>query len=378
MGRCDHYPNSLSIELTPRCNLTCTHCSSHGTSELHRWHNRMKEFSAERLDRLATEVFPALTSLTLVGRGEPTMVSTRLWETLVRHVVEQRVFLSIVTNGHFLDRWLTPALLPFIETLMFSIDGITPATFAANRGGADLDALLGAVARFDAMRRSADLARRPRLAFSWTLKRNNIAEFPEFVRRVLRFEPDLVYARHLLLFFSKERDQSLVGEPHSVNRHLAEAYALLEKHGVRTDCPPLMYDPAAGGEGPSTPPGYNSAPPSRDGCMFIHRTGVLMADGEVPTCTAPFVRVAGRLDEARSFWDIWNGSTMCGVREALNTPAEWDQCRHCWYREGRYQSQRAQVDPSADSYDLTRHDVFTDEAWDFVACEQIPKTVGPR
>jgi hypothetical protein len=50
-------PSSLSIELTPRCNLTCSHCSSHGEPGLDRCYNRMKEMTVERLERLGRGAF---------------------------------------------------------------------------------------------------------------------------------------------------------------------------------------------------------------------------------------------------------------------------------------------------------------------------------
>ena len=43
-----HYPESLGLELTPNCNFTCGHCSSHGTPELHQEHNRMPPEKSEQ------------------------------------------------------------------------------------------------------------------------------------------------------------------------------------------------------------------------------------------------------------------------------------------------------------------------------------------
>lgn len=85
----DELPQTFSLELTARCNLTCTHCSSHGTDELHRRYNAMPEMSSETLARLADEVFPSASTIGLVGRGEPLLVSGRLWRTLCDKLVEQ-------------------------------------------------------------------------------------------------------------------------------------------------------------------------------------------------------------------------------------------------------------------------------------------------
>lgn len=240
-----HYPESLSLELTAGCNLTCTHCSSHGDAAEHRLNNFRPAIDPAMLERLAHELFTHLTVVNLVGRGEPTMVSQSLWDLLTRLLDRYRVLMVCVTNGLFITRRFTPAVMPLIDTVVVSIDGTTPEVFALNRGGASLQRVLANVAAFHELRQSLPLVRRPRLGFSWTLKRNNIHQFPDFIRMVLPFDPALLYVRHQFVFREKDRDQSLIGEPEQVNRWLREAYALLEGTRIKLDVPPLMMEGAA-------------------------------------------------------------------------------------------------------------------------------------
>jgi radical SAM protein with 4Fe4S-binding SPASM domain len=362
---CRQYPSSLSIELTPRCNLTCSHCSSHGEPDLDRHYNRMKEMTVERLERLAREAFPSATAIGLVGRGEPLASSNRLWRALVALLCEHRVLVTMVTNGTLLPRRITPEVLPHLETLNVSFDGATPQTFAQHRGGASFEHVIDHVSRFHEQRRASGLTRAPRLGFSWTLMRDNIEEFPRFVRDIIDLDPDMVTARHLLVFFDRMAPQSLVERPDVANEPLRDAYALLAAHDIRTDCPPLMQSAA-----PTDAPAKTAGRAGRDRCMFVHRTAVVAADGEVPTCSAPFAHVTGQLDDQPSFAHIWNGADMRAVRAALDTDREWDQCRNCWYHEGRYQRQRAKADRRATPYDLNASTGFTAEAWDFSSYEQ--------
>jgi hypothetical protein len=58
---------------------------------------------------------------------------------------------------------------------------------------ASIERILGEVHDFDRLQRAAALTRCPRLGFSWTLMRDNVAEFPRFLRAVADLEPDLVY-----------------------------------------------------------------------------------------------------------------------------------------------------------------------------------------
>ncbi|NUB44150.1 4Fe-4S cluster-binding domain-containing protein [Fertoebacter nigrum] len=234
-----HLPESISLELTAGCNLTCSHCSSHGAADAHDANNRKAAFDGDMLERLAQEAFPALTLLNLVGRGEPMMVGKPLWQRMVRLLEEYRVLLTCVTNGYFIRQRLDAATLAVLHTLTVSIDGMTQDVFGANRGGASLALVLNNIAHFQDMRNASDLMRRPRLGLSWTLKKNNIRQFPDFIRLARDLEADLLYVRHLFVFRDADRAQSLLDEPDLVNRYLDEAYALLEGSRIKLDVAPM-------------------------------------------------------------------------------------------------------------------------------------------
>ena len=351
-----HLPESLNIELTPRCNLECGHCSSHGTPDLHRRHNQMKDLPVDVLRRLADEVFPSLTVVSLLGRGEPLLSRNELWDELLTQLRRHEVLLNFVTNGTLLRHRLTEELMPLLDTITVSVDGGTGDTMAANRRGATLDGVMEGIARFDELRRRVKLPRRPRLAVSWTLKRNNIEELPGFIEALARFEPDLFVARHLLVFFEKDQAESLIGSEDFANGYLRRAYAALAAHGIRSDCPPLMTSAVA-------PVVSESASP-RGRCVFIHRTAVVHSTGEIPTCSLPFAPRAGSLLEASSFRDVWSGAVLNDARRAMGTADEWKQCRECWYREAHYSTQRDLFEQGK-RFDLTAMARFSQRAWDF-------------
>jgi radical SAM protein with 4Fe4S-binding SPASM domain len=362
----DALPHTLSIEITARCNITCTHCSSHGTPELHRRHNAMREMSVDTFERLADETFPAATTVGLVGRGEPTLVSDKLWQALCRKLDEHDARLTMVTNGTLLHRRLDARLVSRIETLHVSIDGDTEETFAANRGGASLATVMAGLRHFVTIRDELRLARRPRLGIHWTLKTNNVAELPTFVERIKDLGVDQLTVRHLLVYHPHNRDESVVERPDLVNPALRRTYELLERYGIRSDCPPLIDEQVLKPSGPvetAVTVGRGGAR-RRDGCMFVYRTGVIHADGLVPTCSVPFAATAGNIEDT-SFGAIWDGDVLRTVRSTLDTADEWEQCTHCWYREGRYKSQREAFDSGADRYDITMPDRLTRRTWDF-------------
>ena len=363
---CNHLPESLSLELTPRCNLTCGHCSSHGTRELHIRHNRMSGLDATTLARVADELFPGLTGVTLVGRGEPLLADDAVWDVLIDRLRRYDVLLRFVTNGTLLRRRLTAEVMPLIDTVTVSIDGNTDETMRVNRGGVHLETVIAGIRHFHELRRSANIARRPRLGLSWTLKRNNISELPAFIERMAEFEPDLFYSRHLLIFFEKDQGESLIGNPVLTNRYLRPAYASLDRQGIRSDCPPLMDERGDQDLEPTREPSADEPTVVRgaDRCPFVHRTAVIHSNGDMPTCSVPFAAVAGNVAEEDSVASVWNGPVLRGVRAAMDTVNEWKQCQSCWYREGQYVSQRAAA-ADQQRFDLEETTAFTQDAWDF-------------
>ncbi len=378
-GHLPHYPESLSLELTPRCNLQCPHCSSHGTPELHGIHNRRPEITPAMFDSIACELFPHITTLSLVGRGEPTLVSDALWQRVAASIKHYGVQLSCVTNGHFIRQRFTDDLLPHVDELCISMDGNSQSVHGYNRGGSSLAKVLDNIAWFNEARQQTQVARRPKLSFYWTLMANNIHELPGFVREAARFEPDFFAIRHLVVFHDKDRSQSLVGKPGQVNRFLDEAYRELEARGIAFEAPPLMEVSRNTSalpdniiarehldEGEKTPEkfaelgsDYRAEP-----CTWMHRTGIISYNGEVTTCGKHYGERVGKLGDETPFDAVWNGAAMQSLRETFNTPQIWQQCRECWLRELRWHSQRRDKD-SATGFDRDRRAVFTPAAWDY-------------
>jgi radical SAM protein with 4Fe4S-binding SPASM domain len=365
-----HYPESISIELTPVCNLRCPHCSSHGMPHLHKHHNRLPEMPVDRLKQLAQESFPHVSVVSIVGRGEPTLASDRLWNCLTDQLREHDVRLSCVTNGTRIRQRFDAALLPWIHELTFSVDGSTPATFELNRAGASFNDVMENLAYYHELRNSARLARRPQLTISWTLKRNNVAELPEFVRRIAPFEPDLLSIRHMVIFQDKERSQTLLDCSREANSALREAYAELDRLGLRHESPPLMMETpmsvAAPGQAQRAAGGdpVAAAAPREAECNWMHRTAIIMSDGEVTTCGKHYGMQVGHLDDRTTLWDVWNGPKMRSLRDGFGRPHMWEQCKACWLREIKWHSQRQAKDLSM-PYNLEDRMDFSDAAWDY-------------
>ncbi|MCP5207403.1 MAG: radical SAM protein [Hahellaceae bacterium] len=383
-GMLPHYPESLSLELTPRCNLHCPHCSSHGKPELQKYHNSRPEMSLEQFDSIAHELFPHITALSLVGRGEPTLASDPLWEKCKELIKHYGVKLTCVTNGHFIKRRFTEDLFPYIDEICVSIDGNSAEVHRQNRGGSSLEKVLDNISYFHDTRQKAKLARRPKLSFYWTLMANNIHELPEFIRYSERFDPDYFAIRHLVVFHDKDRALSLMGQPEKVNPYLMEAYAELESRQIQFEGPPLMDVARNVDVIPTNIIARESSGEERsqcdalqaldsdylaEPCTWMHRTGIISHNGEVTTCGKHYGELVGRLQEDTCFNDVWNGAAMQSLRTSFNTPKMWRQCKECWLRELRWHSQRRARD-SGVQIELGESN-FTNAAWDYRAYSKL-------
>jgi len=296
------------------------------------------------------------------------MVSDELWNVLKKEVQRNRLLLTVVTNGTFVERRITRDILPFIDTLTISIDGFSPGVFASNRGGASFEEVIQAVRYFHDLRKSARLIRRPKLCISWTLKKNNIAELPAFVQYMEQFEPDRYYMRHLLVSRDKDKSESLLEVPEMANQYLEEAYKLMAAQGVSTDCPPLI-DTVIGRQSSAAADDLAAGACTQANgrekiCHYIHRTGSVNSRGTMKTCAVYYAERVGTVDEENSFMSLWNGEKMRKLRREINTKDEWQQCQNCWFRESRYASQRMERAKEG-SYSLLQKTTFSKEAWDY-------------
>jgi len=366
----DHYPRAFDMELQPKCNLTCVQCPTHGRPEQHEECNRLEEMDVGLLSKLAAEVFPHVDCVNLVGRGEQLLASDRLWNAFCGHLAEHRLRLGMVTNGTLVKRRITPELLPLIDTIVFSIDGGTPETFARNRGGASFERVMGAVRYFHELRKRACLPRRPKLGVSWTIKKNNVAELPGFARHIAQFEPDRFYFRHMVFCEEVEHDQTLLDDPEAANAYLLDAYTYLDQLGAEVVRPPLFELPRTSVASPQP----DSAPSDTEtigdavtakakrSCSHMYADGAILANGNVMSCEAYFAKAVGNLATAPDYMSLWSGPEMQSLRAGIGTEAEWSQCSQCWISQMRHET------PGLGNHASMELSARTRKAWDLRNC----------
>jgi len=127
------YPPTLNIELTNKCNLHCEMCPRE-----HPYGSQLSpgEMPTLLAKRIIDECYPYLQSVGLVGMGESLFASN------LREVAEyikskkKTILVFISTNANFPDfiKRVTP-MLPVIDTMQVSIDGIGDGYERIRKGG---------------------------------------------------------------------------------------------------------------------------------------------------------------------------------------------------------------------------------------------------
>jgi|GEM_PF-6653935 len=131
------HPRSIQIELTTRCNLSCSYCTQ---SELKIKQDVPLDRLLATLDRID---FSKVDNVDFTGLGEP-MLHPQL--PLVIDEIRRRgqpSSIRVVTNGTVLTPARVKALCAAgITSIAFSIDSVNPIRFAQSRGGARLEKVL--------------------------------------------------------------------------------------------------------------------------------------------------------------------------------------------------------------------------------------------
>ncbi len=120
-------PNLVDWAITSKCNLSCRHCRGMAQEEL----------STERARKLVAEIAELEPDWVIVEGGEP-LLRKDLFE-LLGLMQQKQLEVHLITNGMLLNPQILSTLKQLGVKVMISIDGSTPATYEAIRGGASFE-----------------------------------------------------------------------------------------------------------------------------------------------------------------------------------------------------------------------------------------------
>lgn len=275
------------------------------------------------------------------------------------------VRLEIISNGTLMkERKILHDLVERAGTFTFSIDGACRETYNRIRIGADFDAVMDNIRRFNRLRLAMPRAMRPRLTFNYVLMKSTIAEFPAFIDLAAAFRADVVSCFHLLDYVPGSEGESLAEARALSNHYLRLALERAARHGLTVDRPapfPVSRDEEAAFKPPDDPlpapdrkllagleadaqghePGGSDPErwvdplpelPGHNRCHFLWKKSYLGPKGEVFTCCLANAEVIGNIRE-RPFQLIWNGPAYTDMRARVYTSQPHPQCKGCYVIE---------------------------------------------
>lgn len=179
--------SKVYLELTNRCNLSCSICFRRV------WDESPRDMSAELFERLAADLLGMGTvkSVVLGGMGEPTCAPllARALAMLARY------HLTLTTNGLDIDDALLAAVVSSVDQLVISMDGLHER-FASIRG-AELQRVLETIARLNQLK-AKHAASRPQLALQLVISRDSIDDIFNLVDLAGRLNVQVLMVSNLI------------------------------------------------------------------------------------------------------------------------------------------------------------------------------------
>ncbi|MCS7286587.1 MAG: tungsten cofactor oxidoreductase radical SAM maturase [Anaerolineae bacterium] len=182
----------IYVEITTRCNLNCRTCVRN------LWTDPTEDMDPATFERLVTQLkdLPELSEVFFGGYGEP--LSHPQFLEFVAALKELKLRVGVSTNGTLLDEAMAEGLVRLgVDSIMVSIDGVNPETFADIRQGAELKAVLDNISRLNAVKEKMR-SPLPRIGIEFVALKSNAAELPLLPGLARRLGVARVLVTHLL------------------------------------------------------------------------------------------------------------------------------------------------------------------------------------
>lgn len=311
-------PTRLHIELTNRCNSTCSTCVRTFTPDAE------SDLSLDQVAQVLDGI-PVLESVALQVNGEA-MLYDGLAEA-IRLVKERGARADLNTNGIALRGARARVLFDEgLDCLNVSLDAASAAVHKRLRGVDAFEQVVGNVRDFVTMRGEREL---PWVSLWMTATRHNLGEIVQFVQLAGDLGVDEVHLQRLV-YFEKgtarsedsvhgrltDDDEALLAEATTLAAELGVAFKACGRHHPKDMLRPVD-DPA----------------PWR-GCSRPWQKGVVMANGDlVPCCLSIFYTNRERLlmgNVLDSGWsEVWNNAVYNEQRAAMLAGEGPDFCAGC-------------------------------------------------
>lgn len=232
-------PSHIWIEPTDRCNTRCIHCR-------HYYSNFGRDMPDEVYQKIVDEVLDDVTSMDLIGYGEPLLAKN--FEKMYDDCLKREILVYTTTNGILLkNEALLEKIIRGGMRLCLSVDGARAETFEFVRPYIKWSSMLEILERIKncAERVLAQTGRRTFwMRFNFVLMKNNVNDLPDMVRLAAKYGASEIFVMPVAGEDYQETiaGQSLHDSPELVSPAYLEALALARNLGVDLKVPAAFQE----------------------------------------------------------------------------------------------------------------------------------------
>lgn len=312
-------PVQINVEVTTRCNLSCSHCARRVRPR----HTRDMPVS---WFEYILDLLPNAYRIMLAGLGEPTLHPKI--QDIIRSANKRYRLIGLVTNAARLDRDLATRLVDAgLNSIVFSLDSVDDRIVSDIRPGVHIDQVLANIQDFTCRTLGTDIT----TAVFTSVSTRTVHGLPQLAKIIA----DLNVQAWMLTDLNFEWNQ-----PHSMAQHwsteardsvrsalriaFSKELPVLSVIGLETFGMPvhyrryLLYPPER----------LSRRSQTRTECLSPWQTIPVDVDGNATFCDCQPDVICGNLLK-KPFSDIWNGESIRALRSRMTQIIPPKPCRIC-------------------------------------------------
>ena len=199
-------PETVSLFLTLKCNLTCHMCGQWGDNGIfHEFSNETlrDQLSLEEIQKFADHMAPYRPNITLFG-GEPMMYKN--WTDAVKYIKSKGMRCNMVTNGTLMSIYAERIMESGIDEIILSLDGTEEVHDVVRNAEGTFEKLTQGVRDVAKLRNERGLTT-PHLNINTTLYETNYRDLNGLVDIAEDIGADNINFHHLLFINQQMYDQ---------------------------------------------------------------------------------------------------------------------------------------------------------------------------
>lgn len=303
------FPSSISLEVTNRCNLKCSHCHRTYRSKM-----STGDLPPEVFDKIRPYLGNEIRNISLNGLGEP-LLSTQ-WDFIYNTCLDSgNLNVSFITNG-LIPLEHTEKLIKNNLGITFSIDGASSSLYQKIRMADVFDRVITNIKAIDEYKKNKGSVH-PVMGAIFVVTVQNMHEMPEFIRMAHEIGLAHVTLTHIVAHFESQ----LVRESAFFRREEHDRY-LVDAQNKATELGITLVHMGTFDKSTGVSASHGAGWLFRDGkgkirCGLIENWCMVNYTGHIQVCCAPDSLLAGDLRE-NSLFEIWNGAVYRKLKTGLS------------------------------------------------------------